>query len=355
MIEANKFKLGLFVISSLILGLVLLFLFGWSEALETKVSVYTYFDESVQGLEIGSPVKYRGVTIGRVKRIAIRDNKLIRVEMDIMPESFDSQDLQTSDRNPDFDQKNLKQSIYDFLAREIPLGMRCHLEFAGITGLKFIEINYFDKNEDLDLVLEDIRNPGYIPSHKSLITDTLSNVHKTIEKISNVDFEGLVSSLQKTFSTFNNLLEEKDMQEIIPSLKNTSQQIEKLTATLSETITAESINTLTAELSTAFQSLEEAAETIQNEVKKAELNRLSKDISEKSEKIADGINSGTGSLKTASNEIVSLRTDIAQSLGELNTTLQTLRELILTLEEDPSSILRGKQKQSVFSKTQTEE
>ena len=62
--RANYFKLGLFVIGSIVAGILVLVIIGSGRWFERKVVIETYFKESVQGLDIGSKLKYRGVTIG---------------------------------------------------------------------------------------------------------------------------------------------------------------------------------------------------------------------------------------------------------------------------------------------------
>ena len=65
MIEANKYKLGIFVLTGIGLLIAGLFLLGLAETFKPKINFITYFDESVQGLEVGAAVKFRGVTIGK--------------------------------------------------------------------------------------------------------------------------------------------------------------------------------------------------------------------------------------------------------------------------------------------------
>ena len=68
MMEARYFKIGVFVLSSLAIGIVFLVAFaggGKGPALMFE----TYIEESVQGLEVGSPVRIQGVPIGRVESI----------------------------------------------------------------------------------------------------------------------------------------------------------------------------------------------------------------------------------------------------------------------------------------------
>ena len=73
-LKANYFKLGLFVIGAVIAGVVLLVVIGSGRWFQPKLMVETYFNESVQGLEIGSKLKYRGVVIGEVTRIGFTYN-----------------------------------------------------------------------------------------------------------------------------------------------------------------------------------------------------------------------------------------------------------------------------------------
>ena len=67
--RANFFKIGLFVIGATAALVVLLVLLGAGKLFQTKIVMETYFNESVQGLELGSKVKYRGVIVGEVKSI----------------------------------------------------------------------------------------------------------------------------------------------------------------------------------------------------------------------------------------------------------------------------------------------
>src|ERR1700730_10683108 len=71
----NHWKLGLFVVVGIVLALCTLVFLGAQSLKKQVVSYKTYFDESVQGLEVGSPVKFRGVTIGNVSNIDVASDQ----------------------------------------------------------------------------------------------------------------------------------------------------------------------------------------------------------------------------------------------------------------------------------------
>ena len=92
MIQANKFRLGLFVLAGTVLFIAGLFVLGLEGLFVKKAHFVTLFPESVQGLTIGSPIKYKGVPIGTVAKISIQvEDKLIRVDMDINLSGFSAE------------------------------------------------------------------------------------------------------------------------------------------------------------------------------------------------------------------------------------------------------------------------
>ena len=80
----NHYKLGLFVLLGLTLSLAVVVTLGARNWNEESVHYVTYFDESVQGLELGSPVKFRGVSVGRVSGIGIApDQRHVQVTSEL--------------------------------------------------------------------------------------------------------------------------------------------------------------------------------------------------------------------------------------------------------------------------------
>lgn len=73
--KANATLIGLFIIVGLALGLAGLVVFGPEGLFHPKVKMILYFDSSLNGLNPGAPVKFRGVTVGKVEEVLIRHNQ----------------------------------------------------------------------------------------------------------------------------------------------------------------------------------------------------------------------------------------------------------------------------------------
>src|SRR3954468_21781425 len=82
----NHYKLGLFVLLGFVAAVAAAILLGVATTRKDTVYYHSYFNESVQGLDLGSPVKFRGVTIGHVAAIEIApDHRMVDVvsELDV--------------------------------------------------------------------------------------------------------------------------------------------------------------------------------------------------------------------------------------------------------------------------------
>ena len=65
----SYFKVGIFVIIGSLLIVSGIVLFGAGKFLKKKIIIESYFNQSVQGLEVGAPLKFQGVQIGNVREI----------------------------------------------------------------------------------------------------------------------------------------------------------------------------------------------------------------------------------------------------------------------------------------------
>ena len=130
--DNSKFKLGLFVIFSTVIFFAALFILGMMDRFKEKAHISTLVSESVQGLSVGSSVKYQGVPIGSVCEIMIypTDN-VIRIDMEINISKFK---VQQSGHAP------VTIPIEDFnqhVADAVKKGLCCRMELEGITGGKY--------------------------------------------------------------------------------------------------------------------------------------------------------------------------------------------------------------------------
>ena len=67
--RANYFKIGVFVLAGFALLAVALIFLGAGNVFRPRIYLETYVDGTVQGIDLGSPVKFRGVQIGRISKV----------------------------------------------------------------------------------------------------------------------------------------------------------------------------------------------------------------------------------------------------------------------------------------------
>jgi len=148
----NHWKLGVFVVATASLGLGILFWVAARRFGSETVERVTYFEESVQGLEIGAPVKVRGVPIGSVAGIRIApDGKLVEVRARIKTEDLRRLGLPVGHLTAPPDAPRPDSAVGEGdLAASGPEGealalesrLRLSISTTGITGVKFIEADY---------------------------------------------------------------------------------------------------------------------------------------------------------------------------------------------------------------------
>ena len=224
--RANYFKIGIFVISAAVIAIIAIVALGVGTFFQKKIMMETYIDGSVQGLDVGSPVKFRGVKFGDVEEIIfvhqeykldptseefIKYGQYVLVKVGIEP----GRDITEEERR-------------QFVEKMIERGLRVRLASQGITGVAYLEVDYLDPEKYPPLEITWEPKTYYIPSVPSTITQFAESMEKILEKVEQIDFHGITGGIEETL---------KEMKESIDDLniKNISKLVESLLTEVRET------------------------------------------------------------------------------------------------------------------------
>lgn len=206
--EASRLQVGIFVIVAGGIALGAAIWLGATSFLRDTETFVTYFSESVQGLDPGSAVKYRGVPAGRVGAIRIApDGELIEVVMDIDSE------------------------MALFLRHDATL--RAKLELAGITGLRYVEIE--PRSGELLAQAPSLRfKPPHdmIPSASSSFQAVQQALGEMYDMAMQLDVGGISNDIRVTLQAAERILTDERVSRILDNLDATSAATAKLSANL---------------------------------------------------------------------------------------------------------------------------
>ncbi|MGE3308754.1 MAG: MlaD family protein [Limisphaerales bacterium] len=196
--KANHFKLGLFVLAGFGTLLAALLLLGMGRSLKKPLMVETYLDQSVQGLEVGSKVNFRGVHFGTVATIgfsraryeegkAVEDQRrYILIEVAVESE---------------FHKEYNREELRTFVKAEVLRGLRFRLNSQGITGLSYLELDYVDPARFPTLPVTWTPEHLYVPSAPGTLTKLLSSAEQVFRKLENVDLAQVLTNLNNLLTT----------------------------------------------------------------------------------------------------------------------------------------------------------
>ena len=225
-LRANYFKLGLFVIGAIVAGVVVLVIIGSGRWFQPKLTIETYFNESVQGLDIGSKLKYRGVAIGEVTRIGFTYNtyqqdrpmaqraRYVLVEAQIQPKLLGGR----AGAGDLTDQASVNL--------EIERGLRIRLAPQGITGTSYLEIDYVDPPPPM-LAIDWTPDNIYIPSAHSTVTTFVNSAIEVLDKLHNLDVEKTLANLNTLLVTANKRIDAIDTRSLSQRAERVLAKVEK--------------------------------------------------------------------------------------------------------------------------------
>jgi paraquat-inducible protein B len=218
---------GAFVIGAIVLAVAAVVTVGSGRFLRNTRTLVIFFRGSVNGLDKGAPVKFRGVTIGTVTDIRLalpgqgdvnRIPVLIEIDRDRLEEFGASADAVVGKR------------LYDLIYKR---GLRAQLQQQSfITGLLYVGLDYFPDSK-LDLILP----PGggsypEIPSQPTTLEEARAKIEELFDRVSHIDFDAFGKSVTGAVDGVNRLVNSPEVYSNLEALHETLVEIRGATTDL---------------------------------------------------------------------------------------------------------------------------
>ncbi len=318
--KSQKIRLGIFVSVTSVIGIIILIALTGQKILEHRDTYFVkYSNISVQGLEVGSQVKFNGISVGRVESIEIDKSDVGAIVMEL----------------------SLEEGI------PIKKDTKATLVSLGITGLKIIELQG-GTNETEPLEIGGFIDPGQslfdeISGKAEVITEKIETVlNNFVQMTGEGNRENIATLIEQSasaMSNLNNLISTnqimvenslENMNELSINLNQTAISLDQTIQSLNRILVSENITNTVASL-----------DTISSNLKKVQFGELSGEMQ-------NTLVQMNKTMKTINTTVQKSQADIIESTESLRRSLQNFDEFTRTIKENPSAIIRGVSSDGVF-------
>jgi phospholipid/cholesterol/gamma-HCH transport system substrate-binding protein len=307
MTREQKTRLGIFLTLATVIFIAVAGFFVVPK-LRDPGEIYTinFRGTSVQGLILGSLVKYQGVDIGRVTGIRVNPTDLDSILVDI----------------------KIREGLV------MKTDMSAVLTYIGLTGQKFVEIS------GGTLASENLKAYSEIPMGRGIgekAVDIVANIDTTAKRIAellapeNIErFSAFLKNAEKSSAVLSGVLESRRA-----SLENTLANFEK--ASLEFARATEKFVPLTEDMSRLMRTLEtNSEETLGNISRRFSSEEMGQAIKD----VRSFLDTASVSLKKVESVLLEQQSELTRTFSSLGVAVENLVRFSREIADEPSALLR---------------
>lgn len=196
--KANPLVIGIFGMGAIGLAVMSLLFFGTTRWLKETERIVVFFEESVNGLDLGAPVKFNGVPIGQVVGIHLSlDADQSQAEIPVILSVEEQRLREVLGVSKD-------QNFKSICEKAVSRGLRARLQYQSfVTGLLFVDIGYYPMARPPKPVTDSDFDYAVLPPMASGLGEVWKTASATFSRISQVDFVGISQELYKFLKSLN--------------------------------------------------------------------------------------------------------------------------------------------------------
>lgn len=319
----------MFVLGAIVLALVALLSFGGMNFFTKPQRFVVFFNESIHGLDLGSPVKLRGVRVGRVVELNIRyDAKENRSVVEVICE---------------FSRKTIKDEQGELidvsdrleLQHMIERGLRAQLGVQGLaTGLLFVELDLMSPDVfPLNAATMHARY-AVVPAVPSAISEFQASLTTILSSFKRIDFPGLSREL-------NGLLVTLRKETAGLELAKLTGEWTKAGVSVNAFLESGEVQRTLANLNGAITDLKKTIADVDSQVQPAG-QKLNEALTQ-AQTVLKTFNEAADSARRFISAQSGLGEEAIRTLNQLSDAAASVQRLTDFLERNPNALITGKQ------------
>ena len=319
--KINTTSIGLFIVTGLALGVIGLLLFSSAKLFTKTLDVIVYFDESLNGLNEGAPVKYRGVTIGSVKRVMVHFNQATNDYA--MPVIVEVQEKLLRERLGEALDVFTEQS----LEARIKRGLRASLQTESlVTGVLYVEVRP-NRNAPPAVFHQLKKVYPELPTEPTQIQALFNN-------LASLDIKGIENNLNALLVKLDAVIGDVKMGQISQGITNLLLSLDRLVSSSEITNGLAAVRTTLDQYRLLGEKLNARVDPLADSVTNslAEANRTLGELRGTAENLKSMLASDSP-----------LRNDLDLALEQLAGAAQSLSTLLDFLKQHPNALITGRQ------------
>jgi ABC-type transporter Mla subunit MlaD len=325
--SALYLRVGLLVLAGILLATLFVVFLAGKRSGGPMVTLETYSRESVQGLDVGAPVSYRGVPIGRVMEIGLASAEYRRREGVAYTEAFQLVVIR-------FAVDPARIGEVPTAQEAIAIGLRARISSQGITGVNYIELDFVNPDRFPMVSVPWTPRFPFVPAIPSTVAQVRGAAETLVERLTQMpieqmanDIATLIGGLSRQANDVDLAIALRDVAQIAAHLRTMmdSGALESLLAEAREAAAGARGVTNAPELREAITSVAAAA---------SELRRST-------QRLPATIDGMERTLRTARHTTTDIQSELVPILADLRATTASLRATAEALRASPSQSIFG--------------
>jgi paraquat-inducible protein B len=320
-------RVGALVLAGLALGVGFILFLTADRLSGSGQQFETYIRESVQGLEVGSAVRYRGVSIGRISEVGLVSAEYRRPQGDPFGSAFQLVYVR-------FAVDNSRIGETPNVAEAIKLGLRVRIAAQGITGVNYLELDFVDPERFPPRIVPWEPRFPYVPAIPSTVAQVQSAAEQLLQRLQQADLPALLDNVIGLVTELRGQVKDGD-------LAVTLREAAELMRTLRTAATQADVAGMVAELQGTAADARRLLGSKEVTQALANAAAATADLRSVTARLPGSMTNLDASLRSARSATTDIQAELAPILRDLRAAVANLRDTTEQLRRYPSQAIFG--------------